>query len=770
MTSPASSIQEPIAAIRHRLILYPKSAIHQLIALALIAALLPLAALAGPARQAFPVQTGSWTHSEVDDWLPGTFTGTFVEGSVLRLEDGVLQGEYISAPLQAPFGFNAGQLEWVASRNEGIAIDIRSSVDGQNWDAWRPARLTRHQQVYVSQLFVFRLFTSWLQYRVAFTTDSDSPLLDEIRIRYINSTTGPALADIVGRVPLPGPATLTPTPEAIARAEWAGVATPPATERQQPRRVELAQVLAPVDDPNPPATLRALRAVETPWIGATELPYHYLIDGQGNIYEGWGSPTRRLPNADAGTVRLAVLADAEAEGVSEAAQARLIDVLAWLASSYRLPDDAIAGAPDAPERLAALVAELQPAVARAMVRSRTLFAEGSTQNATERLALFNPGATEAQATLTAFAPAGEERRTIVVPAGQRVDLTLNNVLPEMAAVGLDLQADRPLLAERTMIVGRELLSSAGTTTLARAWYFAAGVTAEDAQTYLLIVNPQRQDVAAVLTIYPDGTTPTTREVTLPPRSRTTLRLNDLVPDARFGLKLVASQPVAAERSVYLPSGAAHLATGIEHLSRRWWFAEGSTTDGVTTTLQLLNPWPQQIAATLQVMSEDGTSLTRRYAIPAEARLVLTLNDVVPALPFAMQVEAERPIAAERLMLLDNGASATATAGATAPATRWTFVEGSTAATAEQFLLIANPNRASVGLELTYVLADGTREQRTETAPGMSRFTIFVNEHLPDQPILTTIITAERPIIAERSIFVPGANGRGAETSVGIAGK
>lgn len=747
--------------------------------LPLMLALLPLAAIAAPLRQGPPIQTGSWTHSELNDWLPGSFTNTFVDGSVVRLQDGQSSGEYISAPLQAPFGFNAGVVEWLASvgNDQALTIEVRSSNDGQTWDEWRRAVPSTQQGRALSQMFVFRLFTSYLQYRLGFTGQTGSPTLDQVKLTYISSTAGPSLPEIVGRVPLAGPATLTPAPEAIARAEWAGEPAQAANERQTPVRVELVHILAPVDDPNPLATLRALRWVGQSLLGQTELPYHYLIDGQGNLYEGGGSVTRRISGEPAGTIRFAVLANAEAEGVSEAAQARLISLLGWLTASYGIPPTAVEIAPGAPQRMQDVVNELRPAIVGAVVRSRTLFAEGSTADATERVALFNPGASEARATLAAFTPGGEERRSVVVPAGQRVDVTLNMTLPITSSLGLDIQSDGPLLAERSLIIGQELLGSTGAAAPARSWYFGEGTTITDTQTLLLVLNPQNQEVSTTLTFYPDGTAPLTHTTTLAPRSRATLRLNDFVPDAQFGLKVVASQPVIAERSVFLAGGAAHLATGVAELSRNWLFAEGTTTEGVTTTLYLLNPWPQQVAVSLQVMSEDGTSLSRRYAVPAQSRFILTLNDVVPALPFAMQVQAERPVAAERVISFDGGAGATATAGTPEAATRWTFVEGSTDVVdgteepyVAQFLLISNPNRGAVKFEVTYILAEGKREQRQYTVPSMARLTISANADVPDQPIVTTILTASRPIVAERSIYVAGPDSRGGETSVGVAGK
>lgn len=744
---------------------------------ALLLLVVPALADAAPAAQAPAVQTGSWTHSEVADWLPGTFSNTYVEGSVLRLQGGQTSGEFVSAPLQAPLGFNGAIASWQAGVAAGqtLELDVRPSVDGANWGDWRAARVSPGRPGELrSQLWVFAPFTSWLQYRVRFGQPADvpdgSPTLDSLTLTYLASTAGPSLTEIVGRVPLVGPASLTPAPEVVSRAEWSPAPADAAAARQQPARVEVGQILAPVDDPNPLATLRALQWVSQNLDGLSDLPYHVLIDGQGRAYGGSSGVARRAPGVDAGVVRVALLADADTEGVSEAAQARLIEVLGWIAGSWNVPAGQMAAAPGAPERLRATIEELRPAIDRAVVRSRVIFAEGRTENAVERLVLFNPTNRDASATLLAYVPNGEERRSLLVPAGRRIDLTLNTALPPTSTLGLELRADQELLAERTLVVGRELLGSTGAPSPARSWYFAEGSTVSSTETLLQVLNPQQQEVAGTLTLFPDGGAPVSRPASFAPRSRTTLRLNDIIPDLEFGIKLATVQPVVAERTETLESGAAHLATGTPSLSRTWTFAEGSTTDGIQTMLYVLNPWKQQVAITLRVMSEDGTSLSRRYAVPAESRFLLSLDSVVPALPFAMQVEAERPVAAERVMLFERATVGSAAVGASTLATRWTFVEGSTAAPAEQYMLLANPNRQSATVEVEYLLADGGRETRSYTVAAMSRLTIYVNGDVPEQPVVTTIVTASRPIVAERSIFVSGAAGRGAETSLGAPGR
>ncbi len=677
-----------------------------------------------------------------------------------------------SAAFQAPFSFNGVVIETTVQATAGqtITVELRTSVDGQTWTDWQtatPATVAGGRSV--SQLIVARPFTSWLEYR-ALLSGGESPALDEVALTYINSTAGPALVDLVSREPLAGPTTQTPPPLAIGRTDWSGQPAPPTLERQTPQRIVISQIRTPVDDPNSAATLRAVQWATVNSYGQADLGLHYVVNGSGTALTVQPSATVQLPSVEPGTVRVAVLADAATEGVSEAAQAGLTALLAWLAEAYSIAPSAITAAPDAPAQLAALIPELRANLDRAAIRWRRFFPEGSPGNGVERLILLNPGAAEAHATLVGYTAAGAQRRSVTVPAGQRVDVTVSNAFAESTTLGLAVLADRPLVAERTQISGRELLGSTGAAAPHRTWYFAAGATDNGAQTYLLLINPQPTATAAQLTLYPDGTAPVTKTLQLAAQSRTTVLLNDLIPDQRFGLKLVALAPIVAERSLFTLTGAAGLATGSDQLSRRWLFAEGSTTAGYTTTLHLLNPWPDPVSVAVQVLSEDGTTVSRRYAVPGTARLSVLLSEVAPDLPFALDVRADRPLVAERELLFSDGQGLTIGPGTTAPATQWTFAEGSTAAPAEQFILIANPNRAPVSVDADYTLADGTLQHHTYLMPPTSRLSLATSADAPDQPVLTTRITASRPVVAERSIYVRGVDGIGGETSLGQPGR
>jgi hypothetical protein len=738
--------------------------------------LLPLLAVVIPSRPAAaeppPVQHGRFVHTAVEDWLPGLLSGLYVDGGDLRLQEGQSAGEYLSAPLQTPFGLNAALAGWHASlaADQTLTIELRSSLDGQTWTDWRQAAARPDGAGgMISQLFVLSPFTSWLQYRLLFESGSGSPWLADVTLIYLNSTAGPALIDIVSRVPPAGPPVLTPPPATIVAVDWGARMPDGEIEHRRPSRIVLSEVPAPADDPNSAATVRALQWAATELLGLAGLPYHFLIDGMGTIYQGPGAANVQLPGGEQEQIDIALLSDVAVEGISEPAQAALVGLLGWLGDAYQIAPAALEPASGSPVRLEETVPELQAAMDQAIVRSRLIFAGGDTGSGTERLSLLNRDQSEARAVITVIGGEREERRSITVPAGRRVDVVLNGAVPIAGPAALVVESDRRIDAERTRISGYELAGGPPAGAPARAWYFAAGGQNDD-RVALAVLNPQEREVPATLTFFRTTGEPLTRTLTLAPRSRQTIELNELVDDVRAATRLVAAEPIVVERTIAAASGAAASVSGSTTLSRDWLFAEGSTMTGYTTTLALLNPWPQQVAVTVRVLSEDGTSLERRYALGSQRQSLIGLNSIVPNLPFSLEVEAERPIVAERLIRFDDGQGLTAGLGALEPATQWVFVEGSTAIPAEEFLLIVNPQSQAVDLVVRFLLADGATEERAFTVGARSRLTVAVNAEVPARPALSALVIADLPVVAERTIYANGPDRRGAETNLGLPGR
>jgi hypothetical protein len=740
--------------------------IKQVLLLLMLASLLMPATIA--AQRAPDVRVAVWLH-DAGQGLQGIFEETKLADGTLQLLPGHAQGLFVAAPIEVGFPFNAMLVTWrgEVDARESLSIEARSSVDGQAWQEWHPLLPLVQGEETVSQLLALAPNQRWLQYRVHLTAQFDSPRLSTLRITALDTSAGPTLDDLAPQPLVSTNLNAISAPSVSPYSAWSGATAAASPTPHRPRRIEIVPLGTAAPDADQPAALRAMRwAAQNRW-GYADVPYHLIVDGEGRVYGGAVPVDARLPDAEAGAIRIGVWASVDGE-LSETARAQLADLLEWLLGNHalRLQDIDVSSA--APARLGESVTQVQATIDGRVVRSRRIFAAGG-EASQQQLVFFNPTNDAARATITAYTPAGEQQHSIDVPAGRRNDVALNTLLGEGSVAGIDVQANRLLYAERIISDSASMLSSGGAAEPARAWYFAAGSTLSNTDTLLTVLNPQAEEVAAQLTFYADGSDPITHTATLAPRSQTSLPLRDLLPESQFGIQLVAARPVVAERIVRIPSDAAHLATGSDTLQRRWSFAEGVTTTGYTTTLHLLNPWPQRVALTLQIMSEDGTSLTRRYAAPPQAQTTLVLNEIVPDLTFAFDISAERPIAAERVVQVDDGVSAAATAGSPELATRWTFAAGTTL-DADQFLLIGNPQQTTTELEVQYILANGATIRQRRSVPPTARLTLLTNTDVPDQPAVATIIVASQPVVAERTLLVTTPQGQRIETSLGERGK
>ena len=278
-----------------------------------------------------------------------------------------------------------------------------------------------------------------------------------------------------------------------------------------------------------------------------------------------------------------------------------------------------------------------------------------------------------------------------------------------------------------------------------------------------------------------------RSQTVPARKRLVITVSDKdqgVGAAGFGTQIVANQPIVAERTMRFGANGEgmHTRAGIEVLSRRWYFAEGTTASPFEMRLLLLNPNPQLATTTVTFMTPDGTSLTRRYAIPPTTRLVVDVNEVVPSMGVATMVKSDRPLAVERAIYFNpqvlGGDAAdpntklmagSASAGAIAPAYSWRFAEGKTTANTRQYFLLSNPSAGQARVTLDFVLADGTIQSQNAVMPANSRYTLAIHELYPNQEMLSAVIRSTQPIVAERSIFMDGGKA-GGTTTLGVPGE
>src|SRR5690606_19339679 len=136
-----------------------------------------------------------------------------------------------------------------------------------------------------------------------------------------------------------------------------------------------------------------------------------------------------------------------------------------------------------------------------------------------------------------------------------------------------------------------------------------------------------------------------------------------------------------------------------------------------------------------------------------------------AAEFASRVTATSPVIVERAMYLDTqgmtfGAGSNAM-GVTAPATAWSFAEGTTGDYFDTFILVANTSQTdgTVTATYTYEGAGGASEarERTYPIPAESRRTIWLDQEdaALANTAVSTSLSADVPVVAERSMWWPG---------------
>ncbi len=106
---------------------------------------------------------------------------------------------------------------------------------------------------------------------------------------------------------------------------------------------------------------------------------------------------------------------------------------------------------------------------------------------------------------------------------------------------------------------------------------------------------------------------------------------------------------------------------------------------------------------------------------------------------------------------------------TAPFT-YLLAEGATGSFFDLDILIANPNPAIVDATLTFLKEGGSTVTHTISMTGLSRTTVRVDDIAGmEGTAATTIVTADRPLIVERTMRWAGADAYGAHTEKAVDG-
>ncbi len=268
------------------------------------------------------------------------------------------------------------------------------------------------------------------------------------------------------------------------------------------------------------------------------------------------------------------------------------------------------------------------------------FAEGCTREGFETWVLLaNPGDASARATVRMVLEDGTVSPfTVELPPFSRRTLFVNQAVGEGRDVGISVEADTGICAERVMYFLYHGLwpgghASSGLSQPRKTYLFPEGYTGAGFEEWLTLYAPLEasgEDGTRVsLNCLFEGGEERSFEVPLEPDRRYTLDLNQLVGAGRnVSLELSADEPFLAERPMYFNHRGVcrggHVSKGVASAATRWLLAEGTTLPGFHTYLCLMNPNHEEAEVEVE---EDlaHESYRNSYVVPGRSRLTLEIK-------------------------------------------------------------------------------------------------------------------------------------------------
>jgi hypothetical protein len=330
---------------------------------------------------------------------------------------------------------------------------------------------------------------------------------------------------------------------------------------------------------------------------------------------------------------------------------------------------------------------------------------------------------------------------------------------------------------RVRVLAMVLCVMAGATGVALAqtppitYYLSEGATGWFFDQDILIANPNNATAPVTLTFSKENGEQVVATRSLPPWSRVTVHV-DAIPgleatSASAQVRSDSGLPLVVERSMFWDKTyyAGHTGSSVDTPAKDWFFAEGS--QGFFSTFVLvINPNPTPIDVTFTFLREFEPSFVKTVTVPANTRSTLYAGDVPELVnrSFGISVHATLPIMAERSMYFGSTptriwSGGTESAGVTSASKHWFLAEGATGGFFDTFILLSNPQTRAAAVTLTYLLDNGQTVIVPKTIPANTRLTTNI-ETEPDarlqQGAMSTVVTSDVPIIAERSMYWKGA--------------
>ncbi|NPV59888.1 MAG: hypothetical protein HPY75_09520, partial [Actinobacteria bacterium] len=387
-------------------------------------------------------------------------------------------------------------------------------------------------------------------------------------------------------------------------------------------------------------------------------------------------------------------------------------------------------------------------------------AEGYTGSNTESgefdtwILIQNPGDQANKARVTFMLPGGENvaREYSLLPRS-RFTIHVDDILPatEMSTL---VEADQPVVVERAMYFGGGLAGhdTIGVNSPSQSWYLAEGYTGGDFDEWVLVQNPNDAEARLSVQFQTQDQGVVDRAYALAPRSRFTIHVDDILPDAQVSTYLECDLPVVVERAQYLNNmNSGHCSIGARSPSTTWYLAEGYTGGGFEEWLLVQNPHDGAARVEITYMELDGTNTRMGFDVPGRSRYTVPVHDILPDAQVSAMVTSSRPVISERAMYWNGRSDGHATLGTPTPEYSWFFAEGYTAGGYEEWLLIQNPWDSKAAVTVEFMLPGGSSQSISLEVTPRSRFSLNVGGIIGETEV-SLRVTSSLPVVSERAMY------------------
>lgn len=403
-------------------------------------------------------------------------------------------------------------------------------------------------------------------------------------------------------------------------------------------------------------------------------------------------------------------------------------------------------------------------------QSTFYFAEGSANAGThDTLVMLNTSPVGANTTVLLVFPDGRVNTTsYLVPPRSRFTLDAGSLVP-LGETGqpfsVKVTADQQLSVSREIDrAGHDGSLSNGTTSIVHFSYFAEGYTSRGFHETLALFNSVNANASVTLRLLPsNGKPPIVRAFIVGPLRRYTIDVNKLAPNQSVGAEVVSDVELSVERTLTFGKNGNGLTTvpGVDTPQNLWYFAEGSTTNGFSEFLTILNPSSAQASVIAAFYDPRGKPLGKRVlSVDPGTRATIDVGKAVHSSSVGAIVSSTVPVLVERSMyrgsLTGSSVIGTGAFGRSTLTSGYDFPSGDSSAGNAEFFLMLNPNRTPLAVQLVFYVAPGSTLPYTAVVPPNSRITLDVVKSVPGLPRGPHAVTLRSldgsPFMAEQSLY------------------